>query len=146
MADIDWIAPIIFRVREMGENPDMVIDCKFQNVPFVLNILDSLAGDDRFVDLRKRTRPHRILTKIEEATEEYRKTSLDEQTKFMNEAQQADRSGRAGISTRRSPSWKTARTSTRACCMQMLERERIQLERMRDVQDQPRWRRIATSR
>ena len=55
------------------------IDFKFQNVPFVLNILDSLAGDDRFVDLRKRTRSHRILTKVEEATEDQRKTSLDEQ-------------------------------------------------------------------
>ena len=54
----------------MGQDPDApVIDFKFQNIPFVLNILDSLAGDDRFVDLRKRTRSHRILTKIEEATE-----------------------------------------------------------------------------
>ena len=38
-------------LREMGQDPDMVIDFKFQNVPFVLNILDSLAGDDRFIDL-----------------------------------------------------------------------------------------------
>ena len=44
-------------LREMGQDPDMLIDWKFQNVPFVLNILDSLAGDDRFIDLRKRTRP-----------------------------------------------------------------------------------------
>ena len=58
------IAPIIFALREMGEKEEMMIDWKFQNVTFVLNILDSLAGDDRFVDIRKRTRPHRILTKI----------------------------------------------------------------------------------
>ena len=47
VSDIDWIAPIIFQLREIGENQD--IQWKFQNVPFVLNILDSLAGDDRFV-------------------------------------------------------------------------------------------------
>ena len=69
VADIDWIAPVIFLVREMGEREEMQVDWKFQNVTFVLNMLDSLAGDDRFVEIRKRTRPHRILTKIEEATD-----------------------------------------------------------------------------
>jgi len=86
VSDIDWIAPIIFRLREMGQNEDMLIDWKFQNVPFVLNILDSLAGDDRFIDIRKRTRSHRILTKVEEATEEYRTKSLAEQHKFIADA------------------------------------------------------------
>jgi ABC-2 type transport system permease protein len=88
VSDIDWIAPIIFQLREAGQNQDMLIDWKFQNVPFVLNILDSLAGDDRFVDIRKRTRAHRILTKVEEATEEYRAKSLAERSKFMDEANQ----------------------------------------------------------
>ena len=41
-----------FRLREMGQDPDSIIDFKFQNVTFVLNILDSLAGDDRFVIIR----------------------------------------------------------------------------------------------
>lgn len=88
VADIDWIAPIIFRLREMGQDPDSIIDFKFQNVAFVLNILDSLANDDRFIDLRKRTRAHRILTKVEEATEEQRKAALDEQNKFVSDARQ----------------------------------------------------------
>jgi ABC-2 type transport system permease protein len=88
VADIDWIAPIIFALREMGEKEEMLIDWKFQNVTFVLNMLDTLAGDDRFVAIRKRTRPHRILTKIEEATDDYRKQSLADQTKFINDASQ----------------------------------------------------------
>jgi ABC-2 type transport system permease protein len=88
VADIDWIAPIIFALREMGEKEEMLIDWKFQNVTFVLNMLDSLAGDDRFVAIRKRTRPHRILTNIEEATDDYRKQSLADQTKFINDASQ----------------------------------------------------------
>ena len=64
VADIDWIlAPDIFRIREAGQDEDdsSRIEFKFQNIPFVLNILDSLAGDDRFIDLRKRTRTHRML-------------------------------------------------------------------------------------
>jgi ABC-2 type transport system permease protein len=88
VADIDWIAPVVFLVREMGEREEMQVDWKFQNVTFVLNMLDSLAGDDRFVEIRKRTRPHRILTRIEEATDQARKDSLTEQSKFINDANQ----------------------------------------------------------
>jgi ABC-2 type transport system permease protein len=132
VADIDWIAPIIFRLREMGQDPDSVIDFKFQNVAFVLNILDSLANDDRFVDLRKRSRSHRILAKVDEATEDQRKASLDEQSKFVSDARQhiesaqdefrkkmADLEGRTDLDPRIKE--------------QMMERERIRLERMRDV-------------
>ena len=36
VSDIDWIAPIIFQLREAGQNQDMLIEWKFQNVPFVL--------------------------------------------------------------------------------------------------------------
>jgi ABC-2 type transport system permease protein len=86
VADIDWIAPEIFNIREMGDMPDWVAEFKFQNVPFVLNILDGLAGDNRFIDLRKRTRSHRILTKVDEATEEYRTKSLEDQTKAISNA------------------------------------------------------------
>ena len=60
---------------------------------FVLNILDSLAGDDRFVDLRKRTRSHRILTKVEEATEEHRKAVARRPIEVHERCAGADRSG-----------------------------------------------------
>ena len=86
VADIDWIAPIIFELRDRGNDGDMPVEWQFQNVPFVLNILDSLAGDDRFIDLRKRTKTHRILTKIEDATEESRDASLKQQQEFIREA------------------------------------------------------------
>src|SRR6185503_12260545 len=52
VSDIDWIvAPDIFRLRAMGDNPDLVVDFQFQNVPFALNILDSLANEKNFIDL-----------------------------------------------------------------------------------------------
>jgi ABC-2 type transport system permease protein len=66
----------------------MPIDWRFQNVAFVLNILDSLAGDDRFLEVRKRTRPHRILTKVDEATEESRREFLKQQQDYKQETKQ----------------------------------------------------------
>jgi ABC-2 type transport system permease protein len=133
VSDIDWIAPIIFQLREMGENQDMMVDWKFQNVTMVLNILDSLAGDDRFLAIRKRTRPHRILTKIEEATEDHRTKFLKDQEKFMDDAS-------AQIDTVRDEfRKKMAEVESRTDLdprmkAQVLEMQRIQFERQRDVQ------------
>jgi ABC-2 type transport system permease protein len=76
----------IFDLRERGISADMPVEFRFQNVPFVLNILDSLAGDDRFIELRKRTKTHRILEKIDDATEASRDASLKQQEDFIREA------------------------------------------------------------
>jgi ABC-2 type transport system permease protein len=132
VADIDWIAPIIFWIRERGEDADSVIDFKFQNVAFVLNILDELAGDDRFIDLRKRTRSHRILAKVEEATEDYREASLKEQTKFFNEARQQIEAAQQEFRTKIAELEGRKDLDPRVLA-QMLERERMLLERVRDV-------------
>jgi len=89
VGDIDWILhPRIFEIRAAGasESNSSSPDFNFQNIPFALNILDSLADDDRFIDLRKRTRPHRILTKVEAATAAQQKATVDERTKFFNDA------------------------------------------------------------
>ncbi len=86
VSDIDCLSDVFFTIREMGEEEDAIVQWNFQNVAFVLNALDSLAGDDRFLDVRKRTRNHRILEKIEEATEEYRDLAADNREKFIDEA------------------------------------------------------------
>jgi ABC-2 type transport system permease protein len=86
VSDIDALSDVFFTIREMGEEEDAIVQWNFQNVAFVLNALDSLAGDDRFLDVRKRTRNHRILEKIEEATEEYRDLAADNREKFIDEA------------------------------------------------------------
>jgi ABC-2 type transport system permease protein len=132
VADIDWIAPIIFRLREIGQDADMVIDWKFQNVSFVLNILDSLAGDDRFIDLRKRSRSHRILTKVEEATEEYRKASLEEQMKFASEARQQIEAAQREFDTKIEELENQKDLDPRVI-LQRMEQARITLGRIRDV-------------
>ncbi|QDU54396.1 Gldg family protein [Aeoliella mucimassa] len=90
ITDIDWLFDEFFRIRSQGEqNITNLPDMKFQNVSFVLNVLDYLAGDDRFLDIRKRSRSHRVLTLIEKATYEARKESretIDEAQTEMEEA------------------------------------------------------------
>lgn len=62
VSDIDildrmWIA--------MRDSPPGEIDFQFQNVAFALNLVDALAGDERFLDIRKRTVHHAPLKLIE---------------------------------------------------------------------------------
>ncbi|HEY3394638.1 MAG TPA: Gldg family protein [Lacipirellulaceae bacterium] len=132
VADIDWIAPVIFEIRAMGQNADLMADFRFQNVTFVLNILDSLAGDKRFIDLRKRMPGHRILTKIEDATEEHREKSLEEQMKWVEEARQDIEKARDDFSKKIAELENRTDLDPRVR-RQILERERIRLQRIRDV-------------
>ncbi|HEX2473266.1 MAG TPA: hypothetical protein VHK01_00890, partial [Lacipirellulaceae bacterium] len=128
VADIDWIAPVIFEIRALGQNPDLVADFRFQNVTFVLNILDSLAKDERFIELRKRMPGHRILTKIEEATEESRKKSLDEQSKWYEEASQEIETAQKDFSKKIAELENRTDLDPRAR-VQILERERIRAQK-----------------
>jgi hypothetical protein len=132
VADSDWVSSIIFQLREVGENQDMLVDWQFQNVPFVLNTLDVLAGDDRFVSLRKRTRPHRILTRIEEETDKYRKKAIEDQTKFLEDAKResdaAEQDFRMKIAE-----FKNRKDVDPRYLERLLERTQIELERTRDV-------------
>ncbi|NOZ39944.1 MAG: ABC transporter permease [Planctomycetes bacterium] len=82
VADIDWIIPAFFMIRESGDG--QVIPAT-QNVTFILNIIDALAGDDRFIEIRKRVRKHRTLTKIDEATKSYRENANKQEKKFLDQ-------------------------------------------------------------
>ena len=73
VADIDMLHRAFFRLREEGEVPGAGISLNLDNVTFVLNILDALAGDPRFLELRKRRPKHRTLTRIDQRTEQARK-------------------------------------------------------------------------
>ncbi len=85
VADIDMLHRAFFSLREQGDNPEAGLDLRFDNVPFVLNVLDSLAGDDRFVEIRKRRPVHRTLTAIERATEDSRKNTAEEAKRLQDE-------------------------------------------------------------
>ncbi|MBN1396278.1 MAG: Gldg family protein [Pirellulales bacterium] len=83
--DIDMISRDFFRLREQGNVPEAGVHFDFDNVTFVLNALDSLAGDPRFIEIRKRRPVHRTLTRIEDRTKEARKEAADARKKFTEE-------------------------------------------------------------
>ena len=85
VSDIDMLHRAFFSLREQGDNPEAGLDLRFDNVTFVLNVLDSLAGDDRFVEIRKRRPVHRTLTAIERATEDSRKRTAEEAQRLQDE-------------------------------------------------------------
>ncbi len=70
VTDIDMMHSEFLRVRAQPKMGD--INWQFDNVTFVLNVIDSLAGDDRFLDIRKRKTRYASLKKVEERTAEAR--------------------------------------------------------------------------
>lgn len=96
VSDIDCLYDEFFAIRARGEQSNSSFsDLDFQNVAFVLNVLDYLAKDDRFLDIRKRSRPHRVLTKIEEATKNSREESRKTIAAARKELEAAEEEARA---------------------------------------------------
>jgi ABC-2 type transport system permease protein len=71
VADVDMIADWFFSMRNLGE-----LNLNFDNVPFVLNAVDVLAGDPTFLDLRKRRTQLRTLTTVEERTAMFKEEAI----------------------------------------------------------------------
>ena len=94
MSDIDWIIPSFFFIREGGDKDFLPAT---QNVTFILNIIDSLAGEDRFLEIRKRARIHRTLTKIDDATRTYRDKASEEREKFVKDIDDKETAAREAM-------------------------------------------------
>jgi ABC-2 type transport system permease protein len=92
VTDIDLLDGRIFGLRD---RPDEFFALDFDNVTFVLNILDELAGDDRFIEVRKRKPVHRTLERIEAAVEDARAQADEERQKFIAEFEEAEREANA---------------------------------------------------
>jgi ABC-2 type transport system permease protein len=75
VADVETVSDVFFRWREQGSLPGQDVNFDFDNVTFVLNALDALAGDDRFLELRKRRPQHRTLAGFDASTLDARKKS-----------------------------------------------------------------------
>lgn len=93
VSDIDFLHNEFFRLREQGDIPDAGIHFDFDNVTFVLNVLDELAGETRFFEIRSRRPAHRTLTAVDRATEQYRKDSakeIDELTKEFEKVREEE--------------------------------------------------------
>ncbi|MEQ8835495.1 MAG: Gldg family protein, partial [Lacipirellulaceae bacterium] len=87
VADIDLTLPDFFDIRARGLENFLP---STQNVTLMLNVLDQLAGDDRFINIRKRTRPLKRLTDIENATMEYMVKAEKTQKDFNEDLDEQD--------------------------------------------------------
>ncbi len=79
IADVDMMGEQFFQLRREG-----VENLQFDNVTFLLNAVDQLAGDESFIALRKRRSRHRTLEAVEARTKVYEEQRL-------KEAQEAER-------------------------------------------------------
>ena len=85
VADIDLLSDMLFNLRKMGSDPGAGINLDFDNVTFVLNAIDSVAGDERFLSIRTRRPKHRTLSKFDENTDEIRKRAMDKRDELQKQ-------------------------------------------------------------
>lgn len=78
VADLDAMSPWFHQIRD-----DAPKGLEFDNLTFVLNAVDVVAGDTSYVELRKRRPKHRTLERYEAITKKF----VD---KFMDTRQKAD--------------------------------------------------------
>lgn len=81
LVDLDMIDDQLFYVRDKQWH-----DLKLDNITFVMNALDHLAGDDDSVALRKRRAKHRTLEVVEQYAEQYKRAQADEDRRADKEA------------------------------------------------------------
>ena len=73
VADVDLMGEQFFELRRRG-----IENLNFDNVTFLLNAVDQLAGDTSFIALRKRRPRHRTLEAVEARTHAYETQRLEE--------------------------------------------------------------------
>jgi len=64
VADIDLMMSAFLRIRARPDD-DEEINWRFENVNFLLNIVDSLSGDDDYIEIRRRKPFHTTLRVVE---------------------------------------------------------------------------------
>lgn len=90
VCDIDMLSQVFFRLRDQAEIPELGIRLRFDNITFILNSLDALAGDDRFLEIRKRRPKYRTLSHIDEWTEKDRRLAAEEIEKFSKNVEEEE--------------------------------------------------------
>jgi len=83
IADVDMMGEQFFQLRREG-----VENLQFDNVTFLLNAVDQLAGDESFIALRKRRPKHRTLEAVEAKTKTYEEQRLKETQEAARTADQ----------------------------------------------------------
>jgi ABC-2 type transport system permease protein len=91
ITDTDMLSQVFFAMRDQGDQPGIGVHFRFDNVTFVLNALDALAGDNRFIEIRKRRLKHRILARVEEETKDAKKEAAEARERIDNKRQDNER-------------------------------------------------------
>ena len=88
VSDIDLMMPAFLRIRARpGEDEE--ISWQFENVNFLLNIIDVLSGDDDYVEIRKRKPKHSTLRIVEVGAQAARQTEFRERITYQEEFDKA---------------------------------------------------------
>lgn len=88
VTDIDLMIDAFLRIRARPEE-DEEITWRFENVNFLLNIVDSLSGDDQYIEIRRR-KPHYSTLKVVEAmTRIARDKEFNDRLKFEEDFKKA---------------------------------------------------------
>ncbi len=124
ISDIDVLSSVFFDLRAQGEDPEREVFFNFDNVTLVLNILDELAGDRRFINIRKRRPRHRVLDTIQEEVKRASEDALDKRKKYEDEFRDAEQKANAEYSKEidRIRNRKNITEEQRAMEMQIAER------------------------
>ena len=90
VADLDFIADQVFLMREQSGTD-------FDNVTFFLNCIDVLAGDNSFVELRKRRPRYRTLTRVEDQTRAFAQRLSEEEQNARADSDNAIAAAREAV-------------------------------------------------
>jgi ABC-2 type transport system permease protein len=81
VADIDLMMSAFMRIRARPDD-DEEMNWRFENVNFLLNIVDSLSGDDDYVEIRRRKPYYTTLKKVEEKVRSQRETESQKRLEY----------------------------------------------------------------
>jgi ABC-2 type transport system permease protein len=87
VADVDLMASAFLRIRARPDE-DEEINWQFENVTFLLNIIDELAGESSYVEIRMRKPMHATLRQIEEQAQSARNAEFAQQEAFQDKFQE----------------------------------------------------------
>ncbi|MCR9296612.1 MAG: Gldg family protein, partial [bacterium] len=87
VADVDYMHPFFSENRKRPEQFEE-IDLRVQNITFVLNIVDVLAGELDYPTIRSHEPQHITLSLFEDQAEVFRQEAFDKQREFQEEFNQ----------------------------------------------------------
>ena len=88
VADIDLMIPAFLRIRARPDEQED-IQWEFENVTFLLNVIDVLADDTEYIDIRKRKPHYATLQVVESRVEEARDREFAKRVEFQAKYEKA---------------------------------------------------------